>query len=381
MSVRTTGIEIIGMISTTLASEIYGKSIITGAVDLRFIAEFARVHEEGGFDRVLVGYGSTGADGFVVTAHAAAATTRLGFLIAHRPGFVAPTLAARKAASLDHVTGGRIALHIITGGSDVEQQRDGDFLDHDARYRRTDEYLEVLWRTWTSERPFDFDGEFYRVRGAFSEVKPLQHPAIPIYFGGASGPALAVGARHCDVYALWGEPVAAIRQSIAEVRAAAPPGRTPRFSVSVRPILGATEDQAWDRARSILERILELRGDTKTPARSQSVGSQRLLDLAAKGEIHDKRLWTAIAAATGAAGSTTALVGTAEQVADALLDYYDAGADTVLIRGFDPLLDAIEFGRDLVPLVRAGVERRERRVVAAGSPDRGLRREGKNAVK
>src|SRR5262245_31402138 len=135
------GIEIIGMISTTLASELYGRSIISGAVDPDFIAKFARVHEEGGFDRVLVGYGSSGADGFAVTAHAAAATTRLGFLIAHRPGFVAPTLAARKAATLDHVTGGRIALHIITGGNDVEQQRDGDFLDHDARYRRTDEYL------------------------------------------------------------------------------------------------------------------------------------------------------------------------------------------------------------------------------------------------
>ena len=367
MSGPRAGIEIIGMISTTLASEIYGKSIIAGTVDPAFIAEFARVHEEGGFDRVLVGYGSTGADGFVVTAHAAAATTRLGFLIAHRPGFVAPTLAARKAASLDHLTGGRIALHIITGGSDVEQQRDGDFLDHDARYRRTDEYLEVLRRTWASERPFDFEGEFYRVRGAFSEVKPLQRPAIPIYFGGASGPALAVGARHCDVYALWGEPVAAIRRQMAEVRAAAPPGRVPRFSVSVRPILGATEDEAWDRARRILQRIMELRGGPTTPARPQSVGSQRLLDLASQGEIHDKRLWTAIAAATGAAGSTTALVGTAEQVAESLLDYYDAGAGTVLIRGFDPLQDAVAFGRDLVPRLRAGVERRQRHAVTAAS--------------
>jgi alkanesulfonate monooxygenase len=104
-----------------------------------------------------------------------------------------------------------------------------------------------------------------------------------------------------------------------------------------------------------------------TPARPQSVGSQRLLDLAARGEVHDKRLWTAIAAATGASGSTTALVGTAEQVAESLLDYYDAGAGTVLIRGFDPLEDAIEFGRNLVPLVRAGVERRERQAVSAGS--------------
>ena len=126
---------------------------------------------------MLVGYTSTSAEGFAVTGYAAAHTERLGYLIAHRPGFVAPTLAARKAATLDHVTGGRIALHIITGGSDAEQQRDGDFLDHDARYRRTDEYLEIVRRTWTSEKPFDFEGEFYRVRGAFSEVKPLQRPA------------------------------------------------------------------------------------------------------------------------------------------------------------------------------------------------------------
>src|SRR5687768_5785984 len=192
MAMKRPGIEIIGMISTTLASELYGRSIISGAVDPDFIAKFARVHEDGGFDRVLVGYGSSGADGFAVTAHAASVTTRLGYLIAHRPGFVVPTLAARKAATLDHVTGGRIALHIITGGSDAEQQRDGDFLDHDARYRRTDEYLDVVVRTWTSPAPFDYEGEFYQVKGAFSDVKPLQQPHVPIYFGGASGPALAV---------------------------------------------------------------------------------------------------------------------------------------------------------------------------------------------
>src|SRR5262249_10648882 len=204
-------------------------------------------------------------------------------------------------------------------------------------------------------------------------VKPLQRPAIPIYFGGASGPALGVGARHCDVYALWGEPVAAIRRSIAEVRAAAPSGRVPRFSVSVRPILGATEEKAWARARSILARIVELRSGANAPAGPQNVGSQRLLELAARGEVHDKRLWTAIAAATGASGSTTALGGTAAQVAESLLDYYDAGANTVLIRGFDPLRDAIEFGRDLVPLIRAGVARRERQVVGAGAPGVWLR--------
>jgi alkanesulfonate monooxygenase len=362
-------VEFIGMIGTRPGSELDGPSvsIIGGTVDPGHVRDFARAHEDGGFDRVLIGYSSSGPDGFSVASFAASVTDRLGFLIAHRPGFVAPTLAARKAATLDHFTGGRIALHIITGGSDAEQQRDGDWLSHDERYRRTDEYLEIVRRVWTSEAPFDVDGEFYRLQAAFSEVKPLQRPSVPLYFGGASGPAVTVGAKHADVYALWGEPIAAVKERIAEVRAAAVPfGREPRFSVSVRPILGPTEEQAWERARSILSRILELRGGRPAngPARPQAVGSQRLLDFAAQGEIHDKRLWTPIAAATGAAGNTTALVGTPEQVAESLVDYYDAGATTLLIRGFNPYQDAIDYGRDLIPLVRAEVARRERQAVA-----------------
>lgn len=358
-------VEFIGMIGTRPASELDGPSVslIGGTVDPAFVRHFARVHEDGDFDRVLIGYGSSGPDGWSVASYAASVTDRLSMLIAHRPGFVAPTLAARKAATLDHFTGGRIAMHIITGGSDAEQQRDGDWLDHDARYRRTDEYLSIVRRVWTSDQPFDHEGEFYHYKNAFSEVKPLQRPHLPIYFGGASGVAVTVGAKHGDVYALWGEPLAATKERMEEVRAAAEPfGRTVRFSVSTRPILGATEEQAWQRARDILGRIQAVRGGAKvaTIARPQAVGSQRLLSFAAESELHDRCLWTPIAAAVGAAGNTTALVGTPETVAQALLDYYDIGVTTLLIRGFDPVQDAIDYGRDLIPLVRAEVARRER---------------------
>ncbi|MDR5667704.1 LLM class flavin-dependent oxidoreductase, partial [Burkholderia cenocepacia] len=92
-----------------------------------------------------------------------------------------------------------------SGGSDSEQQRDGDFLDHDARYARTDEYLGILRRIWTEAQPFDHDGAHYRFKQGFSEVKPFQQPHVPIYFGGASEAALAVAGKHADVYALWGE--------------------------------------------------------------------------------------------------------------------------------------------------------------------------------
>ena len=91
-----------------------------------------------------------------------------------------------------------------------------------------------------------------------------------------------------------------------------------------------------------------------------SVGSQRLLAAAAQGSRLDKRLWTAVAEATGARGNTTALVGTPEQVAEALIDYYDLGITTFLIRGFDPLDDAVEYGHSLLPLTRQIIAERTR---------------------
>ncbi|HXJ82334.1 MAG TPA: LLM class flavin-dependent oxidoreductase [Candidatus Methylomirabilis sp.] len=354
-------IEFIGMIGVKPeGADGAAVHVIGGEVDPAWVRDFSRAHERAGFDKVLVGYTGTAAEGFVVASFAAAQTERLGFLIAHRPGFVAPTLAARKAATFDQFSGGRIALHIITGGSDLDQGRDGDWLDHDTRYRRTDEYLTLMRRTWTEERPFDHAGEFYRVAKAYSEIKPVQKPHVPLYFGGASESAHRIGAKHCDVYMLWGEPLAAIRERIATVRAAAAEwGRTPRVSVSLRPIIAPTEEQAWDKAHRILATVTAKQGDRTLPL-PEAVGAQRLVDFARRSDVHDKRLWTPIAAAVAGAGNTTALVGTPEQVAESLLDYYDLGVTTLLIRGFDPLHDAEEYGRELIPLVRREVARRDR---------------------
>src|SRR5690606_40109112 len=111
-----------------------------------------------GFDRILVGYWSDQPDGFLVTALAGLSTSRINFLLAHRPGFVAPTLAARKLATLENLLDGRLAVHIISGGSDAEQRKDGDYLDHDQRYARTDEFIDILRRVWTSAQPLDQKG-------------------------------------------------------------------------------------------------------------------------------------------------------------------------------------------------------------------------------
>ena len=355
-------VEFIGMIQTRKVSETHAPQ--GPAIDVAYLEQFARAHEEAGFDRILVPHHSTSPDALLTVAQAASVTSRVHFMLAHRPGFVAPTLAARQLATLDHYSGGRLAVHIISGGDDAEQRRDGDYLSHDERYARTDEYLDIVRQEWTSEKPFDYKGKYYNVEGAFGSVKPAQTPYLPIYFGGSSDAAIPVAGKHADVYALWGETQAQVRETIARVRAAAAKwGRTPRFSLSLRPVVAATEDAAWARAKEIEDRVRALRekqGLKIVGHTPPNAGSQRLLDAAAQGARLDKRLWTGVAALTGAGGNSTGLVGAPEQVADALLDYYDLGVTTFLIRGFDPLDDAIEYGRSLLPLTRELIARRAR---------------------
>lgn len=353
-------VEFVGMITTRPQSEIHPAS--GPAIDREYTRRFAQAHEAAGFDRILVPQSSIGPDPSQVVAYAASVTECIHFLLAHRPGVLLPVFAARQLATLENFTGGRLAVHVISGGSDEDQRRDGDGLDHARRYARTDEYLEVLRRTWVEEGPFDHEGPLYRYEGAYSEVRPLQRPHLPVYFGGASDAALQVAGRHADTYALWGEPLDQTADLVARVRAeAARNGRSLGFSVSFRPILAETESAAWERARSILEQTRRLRsaagGSRGGP--QQSVGAQRLLDAADRGEVLDDRLWTAIARETGGRSNSTALVGTPEQVAEALLRYVDLGVGTLLIRGFDPLEDAIDYGRELIPRVRAGVAERE----------------------
>ncbi len=344
-------LKVIGMIGVTPPAADATVHVIEGGVSPRYLVDFARAHEEAGFDMALVGYTSTSADGWQVAAHAAAHTDRLGYLIAHRPGFVSPTLAARKAATFDQLSGGRFALHIIAGAGDRDQRRDGDYLSKVDRYARATEYIELMRRTWESIEPFDHHGSYYDADDVRSDVRPYQQPSPPVFFGGSSEEALVMGSRLCDVYAVFGEPLAPTRDRFEDYRArCAAHGRRACFSISFRPILGRTEGEAWDRAHAILRTV-----DPGAPRRAHDHGGERMLAHAAAADVHDERLWMRIAEAVGATGNTSCLVGTAEQVAESILRYYELGdLGYVLIRGFDPINDARTFGDELIPRLRAG---------------------------
>jgi alkanesulfonate monooxygenase len=386
-------VEIIGMVGTRDASEIKGPLVDGPVVDWTdgpvidpgYLEAIARAHDDGGFDRVLVGYGAVAPEGWAVASSVLAATARLKVLVAHRPGFVAPMVLARQAATLDHLSGGgRIAVHLITGGDEADQRREGDYVAHDDRYRRTAELMGLLRRIWSEDAPFDHAGDFYRSEGTFSAVKPVTPGGIPLYFAGASPAAVEVGAALADVYAFWGEPRAAVAERIAAVRSAAPAGRSPGFSLSLRPIIAGSEDAAWERAEWIAARTAEridlakrrVAGDRdaytglggagnatlsveRDTTMTTSVGRKRLIEFSERGDVLDERLWMKVANLTGAAGNSTALVGTPDQVVEAMLRYYDLGVDRFLLRGFDPLDDAVDYGRELLPRLRAGVAARD----------------------
>lgn len=382
------------MVSTRDASEVQGP-LVDGpiadwtdglVIDPSYVVDIARAHDEALFDRVLIGYGAVGPEGWAVAGSVLHNTKRLGVLVAHRPGFVQPVLLARMAATLDHLSGGgRVAVHFITGGDEADQRREGDFVPHDRRYTRTGEVMSVVRRIWSETAPFDFEGEFFRYKAAFSSVKPVSPDGIPMFFGGASPPAVAVGARCADVYAFWGEPVEAAakrKATIDEVATAA--GRQLRYSISFRPIIAESEEEAWEKAEWVAQTTAEriALAKERVSARSQgyeglgsarhstlavggaqaastSVGRQRLIEMAQAGDVLDERLFMKVAKLTGAAGNSTALVGTPEQVVRAMMRYYDLGITTFILKGFDPLADAVDYGKRLLPLLRDAVAERD----------------------
>ncbi|MFD7588889.1 LLM class flavin-dependent oxidoreductase [Kitasatospora sp. NPDC059811] len=367
-------VEFLGIAATGDGSETTPRS--TAAFDRDYTLRLARAHEDHGWDRVLFAYGAGSPEPAAAAAFLASHLDRLQILLAHRPNVSYPTFAAKTFATLDQISDGRLTVHFITGGSDHEQQREGDFLSKDERYERTREYIGIVKKAWTSREPFDHEGAHYRFNDFVSDVFPVQQPRPGVSFGGSSDAAYAAGGAEADVYCLWGEPLARTAEQIERVKEAArAAGRTdvPRIQVAFRPIIAPTEELAWEKAHRTVAAIkarresgdLVRRGRPLGATAPENTGSQRLIEIAEAGERYDRALWTPTAAATGGAGNSNALVGTPETVAEALLDYYDLGVDILSARGYHLLDDAIDFGRHVIPIVREEVAKRDAAKAAA----------------
>ena len=348
-------VEINGLLNHSVSSETH--PLPYTLFDRDGIAKMARLHDEWGYDKVLIANAASMPDNISIAGFVGAHTQRLGVMLAHRPGFIAPTMAARMLATLDNIMPGRVCVHIITAASDHETQADGDYLTKVERYDRAREYIGILRQVWQAEQPFDHEGKWYKFNGAWAAVKPAVKPTIPVYFGGMSEAALAVAGESCDVFATLSDTVEGMTEVVGKVRAAAAPhGRNPRFLVSMRIVIAETEEAAWACADAIRDTVAANLGKlTVNVAAAKADGFRRTEALAQRGDRLEKCFWNGINQLRGGQSNSGALVGSPEQLVDALMDYYKAGVSAFILRGFDPVEDVIAIGRDLIPAFRKAV--------------------------
>jgi alkanesulfonate monooxygenase len=358
-----------------ISSTNFGPSTGLGysALDPAYARRYIRMLDDGGYDWTLCGYDAKRVDSVTRAQFVLANSERIRPVVAHRPGFQFPTQFAKAIAGLDRIGNGRMMIHIIAGGSDQEQRREGDYSTKEERYRRAEEFIGVIRRVWTEDGPISHEGEFYRFEGFSTDLTPVQD-AIPVSVGGSSQQAYEVGGRSGDVFGLWGEPLKETAEQIAAVNAIADAAGRPRPRIwnSFRPIVASTDALAWEKAHAILARVRQASaaaggdaaGRVHERVVSGAVGSARLREVAARGDLHDRALWTPLARELGGAGSTTALVGSYETVAQALVDYAAIGCDLLSIRGWDVYEDAQDYARHVLPLVRQELAHRE----ATGTP-------------
>lgn len=319
---------------------------------LGYLTQIALAAEAYGFEAALTPAGPWCDDAWVTTAALAQRTERLKFLVAFRPGAMSPTLSAQMAASYQFHTGGRLLLNVVTGGDSAEQRGYGDWLDKDERYRRADEFLEIVERLWAGER-VDLQGAHLHVEGAFLGRRP--DPVPEVYVAGSSPAALDVAARHADVYLTWGEPPEQVADKLARAQhRAAAEGRRLRFGIRLHVVSRDTAAEAWAAADRLLEGISDEEIAT-VHARMQtteSEGQRRMLALHGgrrDGLEVSPNLWAGVGLARGGAG--TALVGSHTEVADRIEEYAALGIDEFILGGYPHLEELGWFGEGVLPVL------------------------------
>ena len=345
------GREVIGWVHSNTATD--DPRAVGRAPDLEYLADVARAAERVGFEAVLTPTGTWCEEAWVTTAALTQLTKKLKFIVAFRPDSVSPTLAAQMAATYQRISGGRLMLNVVNGGDDEEQRRFGDWLDHDLRYARTDEFLRVLRGAW-SGRPYDLEGKYYQVAGA--TVGRAPDPIPEVLFGGASAAAAEVSAQHADVHLAWGEPPPVLAGQVTAIRERAEElGREIRFGVRLHVIARDTAAQAWAEADRLLAAM-----DAKAIAvaqekfrKSVSVGQQRMAAL--HGGNTDRlevypNLWAGFGLLRRHAG--TALVGSHEEVAERIEEYHSIGIQHFILSGQPHLEEAYQVGEGVLPLLR-----------------------------
>lgn len=313
-----------------------------------YVRRLALASERAGFDLTLIaelnlndikGPDAPALDAWSTAAALAAVTDRLELMVAVRPTFHPPALLAKQAANIDHISGGRLSLNVVSSWwADEAKQYGVEFDLHDARYARTAEWLAVVAGLW-SERRFSFAGKYYRVEDAILEPKPVRRPRPTLYAGGESPAAKALIARDCDGYLMHGDPPERIGAKVADMRALRDGNALPPlvYGVAGYVVCRGTETAA----RREIERITDVRQNAGGYANYEQWLANTQLEQRVSLEDYS----------VSNRGLKAGLIGTPEQIADRIRAFEQAGVDLLLLQ-FSPQLEEMErFAEEVMPLV------------------------------
>jgi alkanesulfonate monooxygenase len=335
-----------------------GDSAIENHNSLEALTSQATALEAHGWRGALIGAGWGRPDTFTVAASLTVRTTTFEPLIAIRPGYWRPANFASAAATLDHLSGGRVRINVVSGQDNLAAYGDSEG-DQAQRYARTKEFMRLTRRLWTEEK-VTYAGEYFQVADSTVEPridvrKDRRHPKL--YFGGASPAAERVSATEADVQLFWGEPLEGVGERIARLKALSreldrdlPPLE---FGLRITTFVRDTTEQAWTEAEAKVTEMADSRGaGWGDHRRWVAVGQQRLLDLHARGEVLDDNLYTAPGKYGGGGAGTTWLVGSAADVARSLRKYQDLGITHFVLSDTPYLPEIKRQGEQLLPLLR-----------------------------
>jgi len=313
-----------------------------------YVRRLARASERAGFDLTLIaelnlndikGVDAPSLDAWSTAAALAAVTERLELMVAVRPTFHPPALLAKQAANIDHISGGRLSLNVVSSWWAEEAKQYGvEFDTHDARYARTEEWLTVVDGLW-SERRFSFSGKYYRVDDAILEPKPTRRPRPTLYAGGESPAAKSLIARACDGYLMHGDPPERIAAKITDMQLLRDANGLDRM---VYGVAGYVVCRSTDTAvRREIERITDVRQNAAGYANYEQWLANTQLEQRVSLEDYS----------VSNRGLKAGLSGTPEQIAERIREFEQAGVDLLLLQ-FSPQLEEMErFSEEVMPLV------------------------------
>lgn len=351
--------EFLWYIPNTVEPGHRGDDTSDGWGSLDFSTDLALAAEQHGWGGALIGTGWGRPDTFTLATALAARTTTFKPLVAIRPGYWQPAHFASAAATLDQLSQGRLLINIVSGQDNLAAYGDVEG-DQAQRYARTKEFLQLVRRLWTEE-DVTFAGEHFRVEGSTVSPRPYAadeggHPRL--YFGGASAAAEQVAATDADVQLFWGEPLEGVEERIARLRGLSESlGRQHaplEFGLRITTLVRDTTEDAWNDAEAKVAQMAAGGAGAwkRDPLRTTAVGQQRLLDLAAEGDVLDSCLYTAPGRFGGGGAGTTWLVGSPDDVAAALRKYADLGITHFVLSDTPYKQEIIRIGDQLLDRVR-----------------------------